>query len=201
MRLKSELSIPIYVMIRPHSESFVYDDSDLEIMKATLLSLKQSGADGFVFGILNDTSTTSWINVRRCKELVALAGGKPCTFHRAFDCIPDSNWDVALSDIVECGFTSILTNGGPSGDRAVDCISPLAELVCRKIPSAQARIRRDCRRPDIIVGGGVRSTHIDVLSRETDARFFHSSAVTSTGEHVDVDEVKKMKLALNRVGS
>lgn len=188
-------------MIRPHSEGFVYNDVDFETMKIILLSLSESGADGFVFGMLNDTSMPSWVDVGRCKELVALAGGKPCTFHRAFDCIPESAWDTALSDILGCGFASILTNGGPSGDRAVDCIGPLAELVRRKIPSIQASARLGPRGPDIIVGGGVRSTHIDVLSRETDARFFHSSALTSTGEHVNIDEVKMIKMALHKLGS
>lgn len=185
-------------MIRPHSEGFVYSDSDFEIMKATLLTLKNSGADGYVFGALNNASSPSWIDVSRNKELVALAEGQPCTFHRAFDCIPESAWDAALNDIFECGFTSILTNGGPSGDRAVSCIRPLSELIRHKAPSLREEAGPGFHALDIIVGGGVRSMHIDLLRKETDAQFFHSSALISTGECVDIDEVKNIKLALNK---
>ncbi|KAJ5184036.1 copper homeostasis CutC domain-containing protein [Penicillium capsulatum] len=197
-RLKSELLIPIYAMVRPHSKSFVYSDSDFEIMKSTLLSLKEAGADGFVFGILeNGPSPTFSVDVRRNKELVVLACGRPCTFHRAFDCIPESTWDEALGDIVECGFSSILTSGGPSGNCAVDCTQPLATLVQKKLPSLRSDPGSDGQIPNIIVGGGVRSANIAMLRRETDARFFHSSALSSIGESANKDEVRMMKMALD----
>jgi copper homeostasis protein len=114
-------------MIRPHSENFCYDGESFEAMETTLITLKDLEADGFVFGILTRVSrnpsqnTATWIDVTRNKELVELAGGKPCTFHRAFDCIPESHWDTALVDLAKCGVASILTSGGPWSDKAIDC--------------------------------------------------------------------------------
>ena len=197
-RLKSELSTPIYVMIRPHSDSFFYNGSDFDTMKATIISFDKLGADGFVFGILkNDVSpgspSTPWIDVTRNSELVHLAGGKPCTFHRAFDYIPESMWEPALRDIIACGFTSILTSGGPSGNQATDCIGLLTGLIDHQIPDLQSCIKGNGRVPEIIIGGGVRSTNIELLVRETRGRWLHSSALVSSSEVVDVDEVARLK--------
>lgn len=127
----------MYVMIRPHARSFFYDDTDFEEMRATLADLKNTHANGYVFGILNtvrsrdfacENDAVSWIDIERSKELVKLAEGKPCTFHRAFDCISEYAWDAAFADIADCGFTSILTNGGPSSDKVFDCSKKLVSL-------------------------------------------------------------------------
>ncbi|KAJ5194513.1 uncharacterized protein N7498_007951 [Penicillium cinerascens] len=157
--LKSQISIPIHVMIRPHSEGFCYNDESFEAMKTTLVALKNLGADGFVFGILGPVSESlsqdmsPWIDVSRNKELVQLAEGKPCTFHRAFDCIPESHWDMALADIAKCGFASILTSGGPSSDKAIDCVGKLAELG-QRLDLLRFCSSKSCEFPEIIVGGG-----------------------------------------------
>ncbi|KAJ5371527.1 copper homeostasis CutC domain-containing protein [Penicillium cataractarum] len=154
--VKTRVSIPVYVMIRPHSKDFCYDSEDFETMKATLQLMNSLGADGFVFGILHQApdhrsaDRTSWIDIARNKELVQLADGKPCTFHRAFDCIPESDWNSVLEDIIECGFAAILTSGGPSSLNAVDCMDGLADLVNRLSLDSQAGRRA----LEVIVGGG-----------------------------------------------
>lgn len=191
-------------MIRPHARDFYYDDTDFETMKATLNAMKDAQADGFVFGILNrdrsnDSSgangAKSWIDVERNRELIKLAEGMPCTFHRAFDRIPESDWDSALADVVDCGFTSLLTNGGPSSNKAIDCAEKLASLHSR-LHLLGARIRETSRFQDIIVGGGVRSTNVQQLRGKTHARVFHSSALPSSNEVVEVSEVAKLKDSL-----
>ena len=49
--IKKLVSIPIRVMIRPHSKSFVYNEMDIEIMKNTIDLCKQHDFDGVVFGL------------------------------------------------------------------------------------------------------------------------------------------------------
>jgi copper homeostasis protein len=44
--------IPINVMIRPHSKSFVYDENDIETMIKDIQIAKKLGANGIVFGAL-----------------------------------------------------------------------------------------------------------------------------------------------------
>ncbi|RMJ28461.1 Copper homeostasis protein [Aspergillus sp. HF37] len=194
--LKSLLSIPIYVMIRPHAHHFCYNDDDYENMKLTMNAFKEQGADGFVFGILARSSgpgETLLVDMARNKALVELADGRPCTFHRAFDLIPDSEWDAALRAIAECGFQSILTSGGPSGNSAVECTGQLDYLVHYQLDFSPSR----CQRPEIIVGGGVRSMNAADVFQKTRATAFHSAALSHTGEAVDADEVRALRVALN----
>ncbi|KAJ5469206.1 hypothetical protein N7475_006958 [Penicillium sp. IBT 31633x] len=188
-------------MIRPHAHHFCYDATEFEAMKDKLISLKSHGADGFVFGILNRVPkdrcdpTMSWIDVSRNKELVRLAEGRPCTFHRAFDLIPESHWKTALADIMDCGFASILTNGGPSGTKATECVDKLRALVHWR--KAQLRDRNSSlgnQVPEIIVGGGVRASNVGcLLSEITDATAFHSAALRDSDELVCESEVLEMK--------
>ncbi|KAJ6133714.1 hypothetical protein N7523_000036 [Penicillium sp. IBT 18751x] len=201
MALKSLIETPIYVMIRPHSETFCYDEESFEIMKATVSTMRDLGADGFIFGILNTHSEdcskdlSSWIDVARNWELVKLAEGRPCTFHRAFDCIPESHWDPALKDLIRCGFASVLTSGGPSSDRAIDCVDRLANLA-QQLDQLQGHSQLSRSPLQIIVGGGVRSSNIQYLLRTSHARAFHSSALLSSGETVVMSEVQRLRAML-----
>ncbi|KAJ6024825.1 hypothetical protein N7540_005622 [Penicillium herquei] len=184
-------------MLRPHSNNFIYDEPDFKTMKSALIALNHCGADGFVFGILNktdpDDNSKPWIDIEKNTELVQLAGKKPCTFHRAFDCIPEEHWGTALVDIAKCGFASILTSGGPSADTAVQCVDKLA-LLFEKLESVRSCLPEGIRAPEMIIGGGVRASNIQLLAeRVPHAVVFHSSALTTDIEIVDVDEVKRLK--------
>ncbi|KAJ5357089.1 Copper homeostasis protein CutC [Penicillium concentricum] len=190
-------------MIRPHANSFCYDEYDFEVMKQTLNSLKSCGADGFVFGILTGSPqkcdpNASWVDVSRNKQLVQLAEGRPCTFHRAFDLIPESHWETTLADITECGFASILTNGGPSGTKATECVDKLQKLVRYQTQLQGGRKLHNHKVPEIIVGGGVRASNIGLLHMITGATAFHSAALLVSEELACVDEVFKMKDEISR---
>lgn len=50
--IKSNVQLPVYVMIRPRGGDFLYTDDEFEVMKADVMALKSSKADGFVFGCL-----------------------------------------------------------------------------------------------------------------------------------------------------
>ncbi|KAJ5423116.1 Copper homeostasis protein CutC [Penicillium cf. griseofulvum] len=191
-------------MIRPHAEDFCYEKFDFEIMKQTLKSLKYYGADGFVFGILTGSSQIgcdpngSWVDVPRNKQLIKLAEGLPCTFHRAFDLIPESHWERALADIMECGFASILTNGGPSGTKATECVDKLQTLVRFQTQLQGRRKLQSHKVPEIIVGGGVRASNIGMLHMITGAKTFHSASLFASEEVTYAVEVSKMKDEISR---
>ncbi|WP_260838845.1 copper homeostasis protein CutC [Heyndrickxia oleronia] len=47
------VSIPVYVMIRPHSRSFSYSNTELNSMVKDIQICKELGAAGVVWGVLN----------------------------------------------------------------------------------------------------------------------------------------------------
>jgi copper homeostasis protein len=169
------LSIDLNVMIRPRGGNFVYSDGEFEQMKIEIEQLKKLNVDGFVFGILKENGS---VNKEQNKELVALAHPLPCTFHRAFDVVKDIN--QSLESVIECSFKTILTSG--QGKNVVEGIDLLAVLVGK----ANNRIT-------IMPGGGLRSSNIALLKQKANASFYHSSAITDSGETANGDEVKALK--------
>lgn len=172
--LKSIYRKPIFVMIRPKGGSFFYTDKEFEIMKQNIIEFKNSGADGFVFGILNSGNT---IDVERNRQLVELAGAVPCTFHRAFDKTLDL--DDSIKILIELGFKTVLTSGGTNS--AMEGKEQLKHLV-----------EKYSNQIDILVGGSVRSNNIAELKDFTKATHFHSSAIPSYEIYASDDEIKMM---------
>jgi copper homeostasis protein len=168
------IPIPIRIMIRPRGGDFVYSAAEFEQMKSEILSFQDMPIDGFVFGILNRDLT---IDVARNAELVALAGQKTCTFHRAFDALP--NLSDGLEQLIELGFSTILTSGGaPDATRGIENLAKL--------------VHQSSGRIELLVGGGVRSTNLAELIQQTQAQAYHSSGIT-IGTEVDTEEIKRLK--------
>lgn len=155
--IKKRESIPVFVMIRPRAGDFFYSPEDIEVMKMEVEQFTQLGADGFVFGILNEDRT---VHKKACKTLVDLAGDKPCTFHRAFDETTDPF--IALDVIKECGFARILTSGHHS--TVSKGLSVLKKLM----------IKAD-REITIMPGGGLKPQHVKQLNGDGLLKEIHAS--------------------------
>ncbi|MBD1421413.1 copper homeostasis protein CutC [Sphingobacterium chuzhouense] len=176
--VRRELHIALHVMIRPRGGNFVYSVEEFAQMKNEILTYSALGADGFVFGILDEAGN---IDKQKNKALVELAGGKSCTFHRAFDEVSDSA--QALEDIIACDFTTVLTSGcAPNVDLGQEELKRLVE---------QARDRIA-----VMPGGGLRSTNIRRIWQETGADYFHSSAITDGSETAVAIEVDALVQAV-----
>ncbi|MDR2238401.1 MAG: copper homeostasis protein CutC [Chryseobacterium sp.] len=173
--LREKISIPIFVMIRPRGGDFTYSDAEFNRMKEDLLQLKSLGADGFVFGILDENDE---VNTEQNKILVELAQPLPCTFHRAFD--RAKNLEESLEKVIDCGFKTILTSGQkPNVSEGRENLKKLVALSGKRI--------------EILVGGGLRSSNIEDIRDFTKASFFHSSAITDGGSFANPDEVLALK--------
>jgi copper homeostasis protein len=172
-------SIDVYVMIRPRGGDFTYSPEEFDGMRQTISYLKNKGVNGFVFGIVHADKT---IDVRRNKELVELAKPLPCTFHRAFDQVPDPL--ASLEDVIACGFQNLLTSGNYT--TALEGINHLENLITK----AAGRIT-------IMPGGGVRSVNIRLLKEKLNTTFFHSSAITDHSGFANLGEVAALKQNLN----
>jgi len=152
------LQIQLFVIIRPRGGDFLYSDLEFEIMKEDIRQCVQLNCDGVVFGILLPNGE---VDKERCRELLALAKPLPATFHRAFDMC--ANPFRALEDIIDLGFTRILTSGGEN--TAPAGASQISQLIQR----AQDRI-------NIMPGSGITEQNLEMLLQNTGAREFHATA-------------------------
>ncbi len=176
--LKSLITIPIYVMIRPRAGNFYYSKAEFEVMKNEILAFKNAGADGFVFGILNIKNEVDLI---KNQILVELAQPLACTFHKAFDITP--NWRKALEQVIKCDFKTILTSG-----QEVNAKLGLP-LIKQIIVEANNRI-------EIMPGGGIRANNINEIAQATKVSFYHSAAIIE--ENIACkNEIIEMVLQLN----
>lgn len=175
LHLKRTYKTPIYVMIRPKGGSFFYSDSEFIKMKNSIITFKEAGADGFVFGILKADNE---IDEEKNAELLILAGDVPCTFHRAFD--RTKNLDESIETIVKLGFKTVLTSGGKKS--AMEGKDNLKKLVQKYADTIE-----------ILIGGGVRSENIAELKEFTGGTSFHSSAILKYDTFVTDAEIKKLK--------
>lgn len=173
--LKTISDKPIFVMIRPSSGSFLYNEEEFSLMKKELLEFKAAGADGFVFGILSEGNR---VDLRRNQALIELASPLPCTFHRAIDRTPDLFGGV--EELIQLGFKSVLTSGGySSAKEGKENLRLLVEKFSSQI--------------DILVGGGVRSENVAELKEYTVATHFHSAAVPTYETFVSEEEIKNLR--------
>lgn len=114
--------VAIHVMIRHREGGFQLVNSDLSIMQKDIEMVRNAGAHGVVFGLLDKDKRVAEEN----EELVTLAKslGLKTTFHRAFDFVPD--FREAAQKVVDFGFDRLLTSGLRS--TAEKGISVIAEL-------------------------------------------------------------------------
>jgi copper homeostasis protein len=154
--VRERIQLPVFVMIRPRAEDFVYSAGAIEEMKASIAIAKELGADGLVLGILKADNS---VDIQRTSELVSLAKPLPVTFHRAVD--ETGDLAQALDDVVQTGATRILTSGGAT--TALEGAHNIASLVA----AAAERIT-------IIPGAGINVDNILSVAVTTRAREFHS---------------------------
>lgn len=160
--IKSEVHIPVFVMIRPRrGMDFVYSPEEVSVMEIDIKTLKEAGADGFVFGAL---TVSRHVDLNVCSRLLKVADYLPCTFHRAFDVV--ENPLKELETIVNLGFKRILTSG--QEENALLGIKLIKLLVIK----CQGNI-------SILPGSGISESNLECILKETGVKEFHASARSS----------------------
>ena len=154
----AQLSIPVFVLIRPRSGGFVYSADELAIMRADIAMCLQLGCAGVVLGALDAEGR---VHSAQCRALINGVGAMQVTFHRAFDACTDQA--RALEDIIALGCQRVLTSGGQATAEAGQ--GQLAALVAQ----AAGRIA-------IMPGAGISAANIQTLAARTGAQEFHASS-------------------------
>ncbi|XP_071445303.1 copper homeostasis protein cutC homolog [Hetaerina americana] len=157
-QIKALVDIPIFAMVRPRRGDFCYSADEVNAMCEDLMVLKNSGADGFVFGALDYDGL---VDGSVCEKLLSLASPLPCTFHRAFDVSKDS--EKSLDSLILLGFSRVLTSGqSKSALVGAGVIKKLIERAADKII--------------IMPGAGITMENLENILEVTGAKEFHASA-------------------------
>jgi len=159
--VRAATSLPLHVMIRPRAGDFCYDQDEFDVMRRDIVTAKNLGANGLVFGILTPDGN---IDCEHTRVLVELAHPLSVTFHRAFDMTADLF--RALDDVCSTGVDRVLTSGGEPSSLLGR--SNVAQLVER----AQDRLV-------IMPGGGIKPENARSLVQDTGAKEIHVGLRTS----------------------
>lgn len=80
--VRDAVRIPVYVILRPHADSFRYSEQQVEGMLADIAVMQKAGVNGVVFGAVDETEM---INMPLMKQIAGAANPLPITLHRALD--------------------------------------------------------------------------------------------------------------------
>lgn len=156
-QVKENLSIPVFVLIRPRGGNFVYSDAEFEVMKHDIQLCKDLGYQGVVSGVLNVDRT---IDLKRTKELVDLSKPLAFTFHRSFDEV--TNPKEALEQLISFGVNRVLTSGQKqTAEEGINLLKELNNI-------AEGRIT-------ILAGGGINSENVKTF-QNAGLKEIHASA-------------------------
>lgn len=171
----------LHVIVRSRPGNFVYSAAEVRQMCADLESIRLATAGarvpvGFVVGALKPDGG---VDVGGAVAFREAGGGRPLTFHRAFDGVRDQ---LAGVDVLrELGYQRILTTGG---DESVAQPQVLAAL--------QQRAGQDLH---IIASGGVRAVNVVDIMRVSGALEVHMRAPEPSGG-TDREQVRAIMFAL-----
>jgi len=152
---------PVLCMVRPREGGFCYNDLEFETMLCDARILLDNGADGIVFGILNENGS---VDAERCQimlELISRYPGKEAVFHRAIDVVPD--FSEALDTLISLGFTRVLTSGqAKTAELGIETIKEMKQYASGRI--------------EILPGCGIRPNNAEKICTETGIYTIHASA-------------------------
>jgi len=157
MAVAANSPIPVRVMIRPRSGSFVYSPADLTQMFADIDAAQRHNLEGIVLGTSRPDGTLD------LATLTALCSHSPAmkkTLHRVVDLLPDPLEAVDIA--INLGFDCILTSGGARS--ALEGLENIRQM----IGYAAGRI-------EIMPGSGVTPKNAAHIVSVTGARWLHAS--------------------------
>jgi copper homeostasis protein len=163
-RMRQVTSLPMRVMLRANA-GFRTTAPELDRLRRAAETLKEAGADGFVFGFLD---SVGHVDMGALGKLAAVVAPLPWTFNRAIDHAvnPVMSWRTVRE---LPGMDTVLTAGSARGvDTGVDVL-----------------VRRAAESPDsarlVMAGGGLRRRHVALLAAAGVGSFHVGSSARPEG--------------------
>lgn len=174
-----QANIPVHVMIRPHADSFVYDEEDEETILADIGLCRELGADGIVFGALTSEGR---IDEALLGEVIKHKGKMVLTFHRAIDDAADlMDAITVLNDFPEVDH--VLTSGGQATAlEGIDRLSAMHEVA----------------EMNVLPGAGITADNVAQLIDRLGVDFVHVGNGVRTEGRLDKHKFKAIKQQMAR---
>lgn len=176
--------VPVNVMLRPHSNSFIYTESEFESILSHLTKIKQlkQPPNGIVFGSLTKHNK---INETQLKQIIVNKGNLDLIFHRAFDELTNPIEGIKTLNKYDT-VSALLTSGTKA--KAVDGVAIIQKII---------QLSKSLK---IMVGSGVNLQNIKTLKIATGADIFHVGTSVRENRSVNgkvlVEEINKIKAVL-----
>lgn len=174
----STVEIPVHVLVRPHSKSFVYSKSDEETIITDIDLIRELGAAGIVVGSL---TADGRVDEGFLGRIIKHKGELSLTFHRAID----SSRDIFEATEVLADFPEvdrILTSGGQA--TALEGKETIARLIAEH--------------PDLIIlpGSGITLENAETLLEATKASELHVGSAVLQDGIIQKERVEALKRLL-----
>ena len=158
--LKKSISIPLRVMVRPHSNSFNYNDDDLIQMKETIDFCKNQKFDGVVFGCLDDNNE---LDLNKIKYLADFAKPLNVILHKAIDLT--SSPVNSLKKLLEIdNVNGVLSSGGfETAELGTEVLKKMINISPKEF--------------EIISAGKITNQNFKILHEKIDGKFYHGRKI------------------------
>lgn len=181
LAIRKKTDKTIIPMVRNRGAGFIYTQDEKNIMYEDAKLFLENGADGIVFGSLNEDHTVDQEFTRRMCNLIH-SYGKTAVFHKAFDDAEDPY--EAIEALIACGANRILTSG-----KETDALKG-APLIRELIDTYGTKI-------EILPGGGVSEDNAAEILNLTKAGQIHMSAketIEQDGQYFAVSSSRIRKI-------
>ncbi len=158
--LLKNINIPIRIMIRPHSKSFNYSETDISVMLSDISTFKKIDIDGIVIGCLNKDDE---IDLKKINLLVEKAKPLKVIFHKAIDITSDPL--ESLKNLIKnSNIDGVLTSGG--FNKAEDGV----KLLKKMLDICPINF-------ELIIAGKITSENVNKLNQKLSAKFYHGKKI------------------------
>ena len=158
--IKKLVSIPIRVMVRPHSKSFNYSESDVLKMKSTIEFCKSHNFDGVVFGCLK---TNSELDTDLILKLANYSKPLNVIIHKAIDFTKSPL--ESLKELIELKtINGVLSSGGAAtAELGIETLKNMLDIAPQNF--------------EIIVAGKITNKNIDEIHKKICSGFYHGKKI------------------------
>ena len=158
--LLKNINIPIRIMIRPHSKSFNYSETDISTMLRDISTFKKIDIDGIVIGCLNKDDE---IDLKKINLLIEKARPLKVIFHKAIDITSDPL--KSLKNLIKySNINGVLTSGGfKKAEDGVKLLKKMLDICPINF--------------ELIIAGKITSENINKINQKLSAKFYHGKKI------------------------